>query len=98
MAEPGKIPKEALIYSRPTHCNNDLTANYTLKEKRLTVDSVLEKRALNNCYLNQTYLLKENYLQEEVVTYSLGTILGLFTTVENVKRLYTVEGKMLPSG
>ena len=41
MAELGKLPKEALVYSGPTHCNNNRTANYTLKEKRLTVDSAL---------------------------------------------------------
>ena len=34
MAELGKMPKEALVYSGPTHCNNNLTANCTLKEKR----------------------------------------------------------------
>ena len=57
IAKLGKLPKEALVYSKPTHCNNNPTVNYTLKEKRLTVDSALEKRALDNCYLDQTCLL-----------------------------------------
>ena len=65
MAKLGKLPKKALVYSKPTHCNNNPTVNYTLKEKRLTVNSTLEKRALNNCCYGQTYLLKRNYLQEE---------------------------------
>ena len=59
MAELSKLPKEVLVYSGPTHYNNNLTVNYALKEKRLTVDSALEKRALDNCYYGQTYLLKE---------------------------------------
>ena len=50
ITELGKLPKEVLVYSKPTYCNNNLIVNYTLKEKRLTVDSILEKRALNNCY------------------------------------------------
>ena len=37
-------------------------------------------------------------LKEEVVTYSLGTILGISITVKNVKDYYAVEGKMLPAG
>ena len=57
MVKLGKLPKKALVYSKPTHCNNNLIVNYTLKEKRLTVDSALKKRALDNCYLNQTCLL-----------------------------------------
>ena len=79
------MPKEVLVYSGPTHCNNNSNSElYTeRKEKRLTVDSALERRALDNCCL--TCLLKENYLQEEVVSYSLGTILGLSTTVETLK-------------
>ena len=52
MAKFSKMPKKALVYSKLTHCNNNLTANYTLKEKRLTVNSTLEKRALDNYYLN----------------------------------------------
>ena len=52
MAELGKLPKEVLVYSKLTHYNNNLTVNYVLKEKRLTVDSTLEKRALINCYLD----------------------------------------------
>ena len=57
MAELGKLPKEVLVYSGPTHCNNNPTVNYVLKEKRLTVDSALEKRALDNCCYGQTCLL-----------------------------------------
>ena len=41
MVELGKLPKEVLVYSGLTYCNNNRTANYVLKEKRLTVDSVL---------------------------------------------------------
>ena len=52
MVELGKLLKEVLVYSRPTYCNNNLTVNYTLKEKRLTVDSTLEKKALINYYLD----------------------------------------------
>ena len=34
MVELGKMPKEALVYSGPTYYNNNLTANYALKENR----------------------------------------------------------------
>ena len=71
MAELGKLPKEALVYSGPTHCNNNPTVNYALKEKRLTVDSALEKRALDNCCYGQTCLLKEKTIYRKIKnTYS----------------------------
>ena len=50
MVKLGKLPKEVLVYSKPTYCNNNPIVNYILKEKRLTVDFILEKRAFNNCY------------------------------------------------
>ena len=65
MVKLSKLLKEVLVYNRPTYCNNNLTVNYILKEKKLIVDSILEKRALDNCYYSQTYLLERNYLQEE---------------------------------
>ena len=49
MVEFGKLPKEVLVYSGPTYCNNNLIVNYVLKEKRLIVDFILEKRAFDNC-------------------------------------------------
>ena len=54
IAELSKLLKEALVYSGPTHCNNDSDSELCTerKEKRLTVDSALEKRALGDCCLN----------------------------------------------
>ena len=46
MAELGKILKEALVYSGLNYCNNNPTVNYTMKEKRLTVDFTHWKREL----------------------------------------------------
>ena len=52
MVKLSKLLKKVLVYSKLTYYNNNPTVNYTLKEKRLTVNSILEKRALNNCYYN----------------------------------------------
>ena len=54
MAKLSKMLKEVLVYSKPTYYNNDSNSElYTKrKKKRLTVDSLLEKRALDNYYLN----------------------------------------------
>ena len=37
IAKLSKIPKEVLVYSKLTYCNNNLIVDYTLKEKRLIV-------------------------------------------------------------
>ena len=34
MAKLSKIPKEALVYSRPTHCNNDSDSELYTKRKK----------------------------------------------------------------
>ena len=54
MAELGKMPKEVLVYSGPTYCNNNSNSELCTEreEKRLAVDSALEKRALGNYCLN----------------------------------------------